>query len=86
MKRHDAKYYWDKYHLAEEAWYHALDALSADSKPTLVGELLAVHKLMDILKECAEKHESHDAQHDNPGRHNPGERGAGSWPSTEARV
>ena len=64
MEKHDATYYWDKYHLAEEEWYRALDSLDAHSSPVLVGELLAVHKLMEVLKGCAEKH--HGAQHDNP--------------------
>ena len=66
----DSKYYWDKYHLAEAAWHHGLDALTEDSRPSLVAELLAVHKLMEVLKECAGKH-GHDDSHDAATAHNP---------------
>jgi len=57
MQTYDAKYYWDKYKVAEAAWHIGLDKLHVEASPLLVGELLAVHKLMDILRLCAEKHE-----------------------------
>lgn len=53
----DAGYYWEKYHLADEMYHKGLDMLSESSSPVLVAEILAVHKLMEVLQHCAEKAE-----------------------------
>ena len=71
MDRHDkytAQYYWGKYRHAESAWHTGLDMLTEHSKALFVAELLAINKLMDVLRECAEKaekHAKHEMPHDN---------------------
>jgi len=60
VHKHGAKWYWDKYHIAETAWHRGLETLDEHSSPILVAELLAVHKLMEVLEECAHKIEAHE--------------------------
>ena len=61
--KHDAKFYWDKHKLVEEQWNNAIECLDENSSSLFVGELLAVHKLMEVLEECAKEYERHD-KHD----------------------
>ena len=85
--KHDARYYWEKLDIVDKCWHNALECMSEDSSPTLVTELINIHKLMDILKNCAEKHEQHeDRRHDqheehhgNPRPHHNPHRGSGAF-------
>ena len=65
-RQHTAAYYWDKYREAEKAWHRGLEMIHEHSDPILVANLLAIHKLMEILEASAHKATEHAPMHAPP--------------------
>jgi hypothetical protein len=53
-----SEWYAGKRQIAEQAFDRGLDMLHEGSSATHVAEILAIHKLIEVLKECEGKHET----------------------------